>query len=122
MSPGELSQRARRSSIGATRSDPLLFSQCYLHQLCPDGTKAQFAIKPKRARFDPLFVFVTGLIWIDRENRNAQKLPHQTQDAAEEPARLAFAKCIVEVKAAFEPLKNRQSFEVRDRHAILQNQ
>src|SRR6266480_522095 len=122
MSPGELSQRARRSSIGATRSDPLSFSQCYLHQLCPDGTKAQLAIKPKCARFDSLFVFVADLIRIDREDRNAQKLAHQTQDAAEEPGRLAFAKCVIEVEAALQALKDRQSFEVRERHAILQNQ
>src|SRR6266446_4825229 len=122
MSRGELSQLARGSSILGTRGDPSLFSQRQLHQLWPNWAKSQLAIKPERTRFDTLFVFATDLIWIDREDRNAQKLPHQTEYAAEEPGRFAFAKCVIEVEAALKALKDRQSFEVRDRHAVLRNQ
>src|SRR6266481_7873842 len=65
---------------------------------------------------------MSDLIGVDRENVDNEHLPHQPQNASVQPGRLAFAKGIVKIKAAFHSLKNREALEIADRYAVLENQ
>src|SRR2546423_4319112 len=99
----------------------LLFSQCQLRQIWPHRPEPKLAIKPERARFDSLFVLVSNLVRIDRKDCDTEQLLHQTQDSRVQPRGLAFAKCVVKIEPALHALKNREPFEISNRHAVLKN-
>src|SRR5207245_6437840 len=62
------------------------------------------------------------LIRIDREDSHPEKLAHQAQDSRVYPRCLAVAKGVIKIEAALQSLANRESFEIGDRHTVLENQ
>src|SRR5262249_54078277 len=65
-------------------------------------------------------VLVANLIGIDRKTRHVRLFVKQLQSARVQPGRLAISKRVVKVEPRLHSLEQRQSFEITDRHAVLE--
>src|SRR5215472_365868 len=101
-------------------SDLLFFFLGQRQQIWSAWAESELAVKPKCARFDRFFILMAELVRVDGDALHTSKLMEKVDHFGINPGRFAVAISVKGIETNLHPLKQRDTFDVVDRHAILQ--